>query len=175
MIKKVMKKIFLAALLILSFLPSAVFAQNKVQVWEFGLATCVHCKQVKEYMAEKIKQNQNIDFQYFEMLGAENQENRNKFQVLADIYGLSDNNSVPVIFIGDKFIIGEDYSAIDIAIDYCQNKICQSPEEKLASAGENWKNKNLPEGKKEQTVGLIFLTLLLIIVAVFIMKIIKKK
>ncbi|VVB74896.1 Cytochrome C biogenesis protein transmembrane region [Candidatus Tiddalikarchaeum anstoanum] len=121
-----MKKLLLALLLLLSFMP--VFADNCVYMLLFYSSTCPHCAQA-ELVLDRLKQNYNvvIDRREIHELG-----NSNLLQAYLSIYNVPSDlwGYVPVTFINNKYIVGftEDYEQELLnGINYCSGNSCLCP------------------------------------------------
>lgn len=175
-----MKKIFISIIILLGLiiLPKISLAQNSVDVWMFGTATCPYCQDLKAYISGLAKDNPQIDYTYFELTGIINQDNRDKLDSLKKIYKATDYTGVPITFIGDRVIRGDRKDEVDLAIEYCQATECESPAEKLALAGGINEPNNVtdaPAGQKEQVVGWVILAMFILVVVIFGIKIIKER
>ena len=104
-----MKKLLIlliATYLLLFFIPTnSSFAQDatKVHFYIFYSDDCEHCEVFREFILPDIQERYNIEFKEFEISDDENFELLIKFEAQ---YG--QENDVPVIFIGDKVIGGDD-------------------------------------------------------------------
>ncbi|MBU1165174.1 hypothetical protein KKA15_06485 [Patescibacteria group bacterium] len=161
----------------LVILPQIALAQNDVDVWVFGTATCPYCKELKEHINNKLKDDPHIKFSYFELTGITNQDNRDNLDKLKEIYNATNYSGIPITFIGDSVIRGARLEEVDAAIKDCEENGCESPAEKLANYVEtdNPNNNTEPVGQTEQAVGWVILTIFILVVAIFGVKIIKER
>ncbi|MDP2927133.1 MAG: glutaredoxin [bacterium] len=110
------------------------FAAEKTPLYFFYGSTCPHCQKAEEFF-EKVKPDYpDLEIILFEVFG--NKENAVLFQKAFKAAGLTGPLAVPVIFIGEKTIIGyaDDETTgkeIKEAIKFCQENSCSDPLEKI--------------------------------------------
>lgn len=133
---KVLKTILIFLFLFISFSFisfSAVFAQQKVEIYFFWGQGCPHCAQEKPFL-EKMKQKYpQLVVKDFEIYY--DAENRALFEKIAKAYN-TQSYGVPMTFIGKDFIVGfatEETTGKEIEnlIQKCLKEYCSSPEEIL--------------------------------------------
>ncbi|MGB9743453.1 MAG: glutaredoxin domain-containing protein [Minisyncoccales bacterium] len=136
---------------LLVFLPRAIFASQKVEIYFFWGQGCPHCAQEKPFL-EKMKQKYpQLEVKEFEVYYSK--ENQELFQRIAQAYKTSPSG-VPTTFIGKEYIIGfgtEETTGkqIETLIKNCLQTYCPSPAEILAAGGlDKWKG---PEEKPKES------------------------
>jgi len=98
---------FLVLVLFLFFIPSGVFAQQKVEVSFFYSQTCPHCAQEEIFLNQL--ENEYPEIEVKRMVFSENAE------LLQNFYNnykvpLGEHGLVPIIFVGEKYFLGFDES-----------------------------------------------------------------
>lgn len=125
-----MKKIFLTILFSILIFINTAFAQAKpLELFLFYSDGCSHCAKIEAYIQDTLlKEFTNLQVQRFEV--SHSADNQKKYADFALAYGV-ESQYVPAIFIGDKSIIGEDYTALHQAVEYYNQIGATSPEEKV--------------------------------------------
>lgn len=106
-------------------------AGNPVELYFFEGQGCPHCARMKSYLEGLKADYPNLtvkDYEvYFDKAG------QDLFRRMAAAYN-SNSNGVPMLFVGDTAIIGEDYETLRSAVEYCSTNGCVSPASKLEAA-----------------------------------------
>ena len=97
-----MKKYLLFLTILLA--PLITFANDKVNVYIFHNYNCPHCHEALTYFNEKLNDDKVIVYDY-ELLKDENAYNRNLYNKVCELLDIK-INSVPLIIIGNDYIIG---------------------------------------------------------------------
>ncbi|MCM1052753.1 MAG: hypothetical protein NC483_02080 [Ruminococcus sp.] len=124
-----MKKLFLTIMVVLCLilLPKEVYAKNKVTVYIFRGYDCPHCEEALEAINEhKDEFNDNIEIITYEVWkNANNSKLQDAVAKKLNIDTESDNYGIPLIVIGDEYIIGGSSTTykriIEIAEDFIDN------------------------------------------------------
>lgn len=103
-------------------------ADKKIQVLIFHMDSCPHCKRMISYIEGLKINNPRLDIYKYEITS--NTNNIAFLQALTEVYK-NDTQYVPIIYIGDQAIIGEDQANVDKAINQCISNGCQNPSEKV--------------------------------------------
>ena len=99
-----MKKVVCLFLIVMSFIPNILFAQEKdVNIYLFYGDGCPHCKDLKDYLDDYLKDNKNLNLYSYEVWNSE--ENLESFKKVTKLLGDSDL-SVPYLVIGNTSIKG---------------------------------------------------------------------
>lgn len=124
-----MKKTIGLAVLILLFIPvSFSQAQKKaLPVYIFTSQGCPHCAKAKAFI-ETAKQNQYPEINMLEFDLKTNPEYVGKYIEFAQAYGLAPKG-VPITYIGDKVIEGDQLDKIQNALENCQIHACPDPDQ----------------------------------------------
>lgn len=128
MFKKIFIATFVTTIIIFPF--SKIKAQqNNIDVVIFTATGCPHCAVMKAYL-EQYKREIFPNLNVIEYDIKTNVDNYKKMFDYAKVYKF-EVDSVPVILIDDKVIIGEDAPALQVTLDSCTIKRCVSPEKIL--------------------------------------------
>ncbi|MGM5484673.1 MAG: glutaredoxin domain-containing protein [Nanobdellota archaeon] len=89
---------------------------------------CPQCESIKDYVNET-EQDHDIDINVYEISSGQDKQ---IYQAFKDKYSL-ETASYPVVFIGDKYFVGESSIRDNIVdeIEYCQENSCSCPLEKI--------------------------------------------
>ncbi|MCF7835622.1 MAG: hypothetical protein K9M15_00670, partial [Candidatus Marinimicrobia bacterium] len=101
---KLLKKEFIITLIALSLLvPIFSYAQEKTTVYLFGSDSCPHCAAEKAFLEKLTQEDNNVDFQYFEI--SKNKENAKLLSEISEKLSI-DIQKIPITIIGDKHFAG---------------------------------------------------------------------
>lgn len=166
--------LFVFALAFFSFGASAEEspATNPVELYFFEGQGCPHCAKMKSYLEGLKSDYPNLKVYDFEVYF--NEENQALYSKMAGTYGAS-SNGVPMIFIGDEFIVGEDFEKVKNAVEKCSfGATCSSPMDKISGdVGED--NGPALSYKNYETIGWIVLGIIIVIGIIFAFLLLKKK
>ncbi len=134
-----MLSFFLASLIILSLVKSQCIdsecgvMENETCVYYFYGKDCLSCKEIKPYIDDLESKYPDTHFHKLEIWY--NDTNRDLFFKFCDVYCL-DEKLVPIVFIGDKFLIGVDpiRDNLEDEINQCNDLNCTCPAEKVKDA-----------------------------------------
>ena len=104
-----MKKYLL--FLIILFIPIITFANDKVNVYIFHNYDCPHCHEALKYFNEDLK-DERVKLYDYELMKDENAYNRNLYIKVCELLDIK-VTSVPLIIIGDDYLIGFSESKIE--------------------------------------------------------------
>jgi glutaredoxin len=149
-------------------------AGNPVELYFFEGQGCPHCARMTSYLEGLKADYPNLVVKNFEVYF--NKDNQNLFAKMAAVYN-SDSSSIPVIFIGDQVIRGEDYEGVKNAVDKCSTEVvCASPADKLGAADINSNtNVSVNTDGKNEVVGWVVIGAVVVFGALMIYLAIKRK
>ncbi|MBI5072177.1 hypothetical protein HZB93_04850 [Candidatus Falkowbacteria bacterium] len=156
------KKILLIIFFVAFLLPqTASAASNPVELYFFEGQGCPHCARMASYLEGLKVDYPNLTVHDFEVYF--NKENQELFQRMAAAYG-SDSNGVPMIFIGDDVVVGENYEKLKSAVEKCSTEICVSPLYKLetSDANNNSNQPAVPGTNQNEMVGWIVIGIIIL-------------
>ncbi len=107
----------------------AVFAEVKpVELYFFEGQGCPHCAKMKSYLEGLKVDYPNLTVKDFEIYF--NKENQDLLTRMLAAYDTS-IDGVPLLFVGNEVIIGENYEKLKNAVEKCSAEGCASPADKL--------------------------------------------
>jgi glutaredoxin len=137
-----LRKILIAVFLLFLALPVAGQAAGKpVELYFFEGQGCPHCARMKSYLEGLKADYPNLSVKEFEVYF--DKDNQDLFTRMGEAYG-SGSNGVPMVFIGEETIVGEDYEKLKSAVEKCSDEGCVSPLSKIETANSNT-NANINE------------------------------
>jgi glutaredoxin len=145
-----LKKILIATFFIFLFFPLVGKTESNYQVdlYFFEGQGCPHCAKMKSYLEGLKKDYPNLKVYDFEVYFSK--ENQELFDKMAKAYK-TDSNGVPMVFIDDEVISGEDFEKVKNAIERCSDEICISPMEKIKETpNTNNSNDSMPTAGKSK-------------------------
>jgi len=106
---------------------------NKTCVFYFYGKDCSSCKEIKPFISELESKYPDVHFHKLEIWY--NETNRQLFFKFCDVY-CTDEKLVPIVFIGDKFLVGVQSirDNLETEITQCIELNCPCPEEKVSGA-----------------------------------------
>ncbi len=146
-----------------------------LNIYFFSKQGCPYCAKVETLLESLQKTNANLNVHKFDLIKTPKEFTR--FSLFAQAYGIT-TDAVPVLFIGERAIIGDQETAIETAIDFCQTQTCPDPQayvtEKLKTLPPP---ETLPPGTTNRTiVGWIVLGVVVAgLGAIILIKIKRKK
>lgn len=127
--------LLLLSTLLLPLTNTQAASAEPLNIYLFAKQGCRYCAKVETLLESLQKTNSNLNVHKFDLIKTPKEFTR--FSLFTQAYGIT-TDAVPVLFIGERAIVGDQETAIETALDFCQTQTCPDPQayvtEKLKTA-----------------------------------------